>query len=139
MLQGPAPQVEVSVPHAEVVAAVRFVLDGKGRHFRSVEHLQGGHFDLDIAGSAIGVLAGPLAHLARGGDDELAAKLAGLLAEFGAIVHVEDQLSDPVAVAQIDEGHAAEVATFLDPTAQFNFQSDVFDAEFSAGVRAIHV
>ena len=40
---------------------------------------------------------------------------------------------------RVHEGEAAEVAGALDPAAQCNGLSDVFGAEFAAGVGTVHV
>ena len=76
--------------------------------------------DLDGAGLELGVL---LAGQAGGdrpldADDVLVAQLAGAGLELGAGLGLEDDLGDAVAVAQVDEDQAAEVAPGVHPAVQ---------------------
>ena len=134
-----AAQVEVAVLHAQVVAAVGVVLDGEWRGVGRVEDVEFIHLDFDLAGGDLQVLGLALADGADGLDDELAAELPGLATEVGVGVHVEGELRDAVAVAQVHEGEAAEVAGALDPAAQGDGLSDVVGAKFAAGVGTVHV
>ena len=128
-----AAQVEVAVLHAQVVAAVGVVLDGERRGIGRVEDVQLADLNFDLAGGDLQILGLALADGADGLDDELAAELPGLATEVGVGVHVEGELRDAVAVAQVHEGEAAEVAGALDPAAQGDGLSDVVGAEFAAG------
>ena len=114
-LQGRTPQVEIAVFHAQVVAAVRRLLDGEGRNFGLMEHddLLGGH--LDVARGHLGVLRRTLDDLAGHLNDPFAAQLAGRFAGFGGRVLLDHDLRDSVTVPEVDEGHGAEVADFLHP------------------------
>ena len=114
-LQGRTPQVEIAVFHAQVVAAVRRLLDGEGRNFGLMEHddLLGCH--LDVARGHLGVLRRTLDDLAGHLNDPFAAQLAGRFAGFGGRVLLDHDLRDSVTVPEVDEGHGAEVADFLHP------------------------
>jgi hypothetical protein len=123
----------------QVVASVGGVFDGEGRRFARVQHGQPGDIDLDFTRGELKVLRFPLAHEARRLDDELAAEPAGGQAQVRIRVHVERQLRDAVAVADVHEGHAAEVAGALDPSAEDDGGADVVGAKFAAGMGAVHV
>ena len=125
---GGAADVEVAVAHAEVVAAIAIVLDGEGRSLGLVEDNELGDFDFDVASGKFGVLAGTLDDGASGLDDIFAAKATGFFTELGVGFHVEGELGDAIAVAEVDEGHASEVATALQPATKGDLLADVIDS-----------
>ena len=45
-----AAQIEITIAHAQVIAAIGVVFDGEGRHLTGVEHTQLVSYNLDIAG-----------------------------------------------------------------------------------------
>ena len=137
-LQGLPADVQVAVLEAKVVAPVGIRLDGKGRGLGAVQHLQGSHLDLDVAGGAVGVLVAPLLHGAGHLDDELAPQLAGMLTEGGVGVHVEHQLGDAIAIAQVDEGEATQVAADLHPSAEGDGAVEVGQAQGATVVCSVH-
>jgi hypothetical protein len=59
------------------------------------------------------------------------------MGSLSAGVGVEDQLRQPISVAQVDEDEIAVVAIGMDPTGQANGAVNVNLAELAAGVRAI--
>ena len=138
-LQGRTPQVEVTVLHAQVVAAVRDLLDGEGWHFGFVQddHLLGR--DLDVTRRHFGVLRLPLDDLADDLDDPLAAHAADRFARLGGGVLLDDDLGDAVTVPQVDEGHGAEVPHFLHPSGQGDGLVDVAGPEAAAGMGSVHM
>ena len=131
-------QVQVAVFHADFLAAVGVVLDGEGRQLGRVQHLQSGDDNFNVAGRHVGVLAGTLSHGALHFDHVLAPEFARGLAEFGIGVHVEGQLGDAVTVAQVHEGHAAQVTGALDPSAEGHSLVHVLHSELSTSMRAVH-
>ena len=54
--------------------------------------------------------------------------------QLGAGVGLEDDLGDPVAVAQVDEDQAAEVAPGVDPAVEHDGLPDMVLRQFSAGM-----
>ena len=78
-----------------------------------------------VAGFTIRVFAGPFAHGTAGLNDEFAAEFACAFAQFGIVVHIEHQLGNAVAVAQVDEGKAAQVAADGYPAGQGHFFIDI--------------
>ena len=92
--------------------------------------------DLDPAGLEPGVfLAGhPRRHRPLDADDVFVAQLPGLRLQLGTGVGLEDDLSDPVAVAKVDEEQAAEVAPGVDPAVQHDLLSDVLGGQVAASM-----
>jgi len=117
ILAGLSAQVEVAVFQSELLAAVGLVFDGERWGGRGAEHLDALGHQLDVACGQVGIFAASLADASAYLDDALAHQGAGMLAQGGVQVEVEVELGDAVAVAQVDEGHAAEVADALDPAA----------------------
>ena len=54
------------------------------------------------------------------------------------LIHIEDQLSDAVPVAQVDKCQSTKVAGDLHPSTQGHFLSYMFDAEFAAIMSPVH-
>jgi hypothetical protein len=133
-----AAQVEVPVAHAELFAAVGFILNGERRYAGCVEHIELLNDDLDFAGRHFQVLVAAFDNFPGGKDDEFAAKLAGLHAEPGIGFHVKGQLSEAVAVAQVDKGHPAEVAGALHPAGKGYGLTGIREAKFATGVGSEH-
>jgi hypothetical protein len=100
---------------------------------------------LDLAGGEPGVLAALalLVDAAAGDDafdaeDPLGAESAGVVAGLhAALVGVEDDLGEPVAVAQVDEDDAAVVPVIVDPAGEPVGLADVGLAEGAAGDGAV--
>ena len=134
-----AAQVEVAVFHAYIVASVRIVLDGKGRGERRIEHVQRGNDDFDIARRQVGVLAEAFVHSTGCLYDIFTSQVVGAVAKVGVRLLVEHELGNAIAVAQVDEGHAAHLASALHPSGQRDLLVYIFYAEFSAGVGSIHI
>ena len=131
---GPA-EVEVAILQAQLLVGLGPVhLEGR-RGRGVVEHQLGGP-DLDRAGLELGVLlAGK-----PGGDDPLdpdhvlVAELARSGLQLGAGVGLEDDLGDPVAVAQVDEDQPAEIAPGVHPAVEHNGLPDMVLRQFAAGM-----
>ena len=52
------------------------------------------------------------------------------------VFRIENNLSDAVTIAQVDEGEFAKVTTFRDPAHQHDLLADVLSAQLSARVSA---
>ena len=113
-----APDVEVAVTHPQVFAAVRFVLDGKGRQVAGVEHLEAFDHQFHFAGGIVRVFRGAFDDRTFGLYDVFPAQFFGGFQQSGSRLFVESQLGDAVAVAQVDEYHLSQVAQVLHPTCQ---------------------
>ena len=124
---GVATDVEVAVAHTEVVAAIAVVLDGEGGSLGLVEDGEFTDIDFDVAGGELGIFRGTLDDDASDLKDVFAPEAAGLLTESGVGFHVEGELGDAIAVAEVDEGHASEVAAALEPATKGDLLAEVFD------------
>jgi hypothetical protein len=66
----------------------------------------------------------------------LAAQILGFRVRFRRIFRVENDLSDTVAIAKIDESELAKITTFRDPAHQHDLLADVLSAQLSTRVSA---
>ena len=132
-------QIQIAVLHAQVIPSIGVVFDGEGRGVGCIENGQVLNLNLDLTGRDLHVLGLALAYQAGGLDYEFTAEFSRFAAEVCVGVHVERELCDAVAVAEVDECEAAEVAGPLDPSAQDDGLSDVVGAEFAAGVGTVHL
>ncbi len=96
---GIASQVKVAVSHADIIAAVAFVLDGERRNFARVKYIQFRSEDFDVAGRHIRVFRCAFGYTAFSLNDKFAAEMIGCFVERGIDLVVENDLSDAVAVA----------------------------------------
>jgi hypothetical protein len=106
-----------------------------GRRGGGVEHLDVVAEDLDLARGQVGVLGagGTAAHLAAHLQHELVAHRLGDLEHLGA-VGVAHHLHQALAVAQVDEDHAAVVAAAVHPAANGDDLVEVGGGDFAAVV-----
>ena len=133
-----AAQVEVAELHAQVIATIGVVFDGKRRGLARIQDLELGDFDFDVPGGHLGVFG--FADFDKTGrlDDEFPAELSSAQAERFVRIHVEGQLGQTVTVPDVDKGHSAQVAGALNPTAQGDGLACVFGAQFAASMRSMH-
>jgi hypothetical protein len=94
------------------------VIDRKREHIREVQHIQFLHSDLDFAGGNLRVVGagGTLADFSGDADDAFAAQRGGLIEKvLGQIGGIEDGLRATLAIANVDEDDAAQIAARMDP------------------------
>ena len=72
-------QVEIPEFHAEVIAAIGVILDGKGRDFRWIEYIERLCDDFDVACGDIGVLVGAFSYLSGNLHDIFTTEMIGCL------------------------------------------------------------
>ena len=132
-----SPQVQVAILKPEQLIGLDPVFDHERRRFRAVEHLHGRYRDLHRPGREIDVrhAGGSLAHDAHDPHDPLATKLLRGGVRHGSVVRMEHGLHDALAIAQVDERHAAVVAAVGDPAAQRHLVAGMRQAELAARVR----
>ena len=138
-LQGWPAQVEITVFHAEFVAAVAVLLDGEGGYLGPVEdgERRDGYFD--VARRYLGIFRGAFTYRARRLYDIFTPQPGRSCTYLGRRVFVHDELRNAVTVAQVDEGHCAEVSHFLYPSGECRARAGIVDAEFSARMRPVHI
>ena len=130
-------QIQVAILQPEQLVGLDPVLDHERRRLRTVEHLHGRYRDLHGSGHEIGVrhALGTLAHDAHDPHDPLAAKLLRRGVRRGSVLRMEHDLHHALAITQVEERHAAVVATVGDPAAQRHLLAGMRQAELAAGVR----
>ena len=133
-----AAQIEVTVFHAQVVAAVRDLFDGERRNVRAVEDRQCVGRDLDLSGGHLRVFRLAFDDAARHLKDEFASQLGGRAAGLFGRVLLDDDLRQAVAVAQIDEGHGPQIAHLLHPAGERYRLTDVCGTQRAACVGSVH-
>ena len=138
LAHGRTAQVQVAVLHADVVAAVGLILDGEGGREALAEHVQLRYQYLDVARGHLRVLRLALAHLAHGLYAELASQLVRTLTERSVLRLVEHQLCNTIAVAQVDERHAAHLARALNPSGELHLAAGVGETKLATCLSPIH-
>ena len=134
-----APQVEIAVFHAQVVATVGVVLDREGGRQTRAQHVELAGYDFDVASGHFRVLARAFGHCAFHLYHIFAAQLVGTLTQLGVNVVVKHDLRDAVSVAQVDEGHAAHLAGALHPACQGHHFACVLETKFAISLCPVHL
>jgi len=132
---GPA-KVEIAVLEADALRDLRFGIENEGGCLRLAEDLEGVHHQLDAARGKIGVrhALGPPANRPLHGEDELASDPVRLTVRIGLDLGVKDDLSDPLAVPQVDEDDPAVVAAAVHPSHQDYFVPGIVGRQAAAVV-----
>ena len=127
-------QVEETVFQAHLLGAIQFLVNRERQDFRLGLDDEFAGDDFNFARDHVGVdgLRITKEHFARNGEHALIAGLAGIF-KTGA-VGINNDLGQTIVVAQIDENNAAVVALTVDPARQADRLTDVFLAQFAAGV-----
>ncbi len=109
-----AAQIDVAVLEPHFLA--HLLVELERQRVGAIQDLDGARHDLDAAGSEVRVdrTGRALAHLALDAHHELVAELFGVGEHLGR-VRVADDLHQALAVAQVDEDHAAVVAPPMHP------------------------
>src|SRR5947199_8091254 len=125
LLEEGATQIKVTILQTHLFGGqlLRRRVQLEGRRARLVEDEYLARLHLHVAGRELRVALPFLAqhYLAAHGDDVLAAHLFGARVRVGRVLGVEDDLRQPVAVAQVYEGQRPEVAAHRDPAHQHDF------------------
>ena len=132
-----APDVEVAVlePDALVDRGVGLV-DVERRGLGLGQDLDLGRLEFDGARRELRVLrAGePWRDGSRDRDDELGSDPACLFVGRGGVRLVDDDLGDPVPIAQVEEDQLAVVTAAVDPAREARGRSRIADPELAAGM-----
>jgi hypothetical protein len=133
-----AANVEVAVLHAQLVTPVGVLLNGEGRVCAGLSTTIS---DTTISMSPVGILGFLLLRSATvpftcSTYSRPSPRACSHNAAFG--FHIKGQLGEAVTVAQVDEGHAAQVARALHPARKHHFFSNVFKAQLAAGMCSKH-
>jgi hypothetical protein len=131
-------EIQIAVLHAEVVAAIGVVLDGKRRNLAAIQHLERFSYNLDVARRQVRILRRAFGHGAFDLDYELASEFIGPLAESRIRIIVEHHLGYTITVADIDKSHTAHLACTLHPSGQRYRFSGIGESQLSARFVSIH-
>ena len=134
-----AAQVEITVFHPQVVAAVGIVLYGERWCERRAEHVEFLGHNLNVAGRHLVVLALALADRALDLNAIFTSKGVGLLKE--RLVHgfVESQLCYSVTVAEVDESHSSHLTQALHPSGEGYLLAGIAESQLSTSISTIHI
>ena len=114
------------------------VLDCERRGLGRVQDIDFIGNDFNVPGRNLAVLVASFGYLAFNLHHEFPAQGTGFGAQVGIGFHIEYDLGDAVAVPQVHEGHASQVAGTLHPAAEADFFSDVRNPEFAVGMCPVH-
>ena len=123
-----ATQVEVTILHAKVVAAITLLFNRERRRQALVQYVQLRDEYLDVARRKVLVLGIALGNLALCLDDELASQTSRLLTKLFRSIFVEGKLGNAVTVSQVNKHKSPQVVDALHPTCQGDFLSYVGEA-----------
>ena len=137
-LQRRTAQIQITVFHTQVVAAVRVLLDGEWRRLRLIQDDEFVGRNLDVARRHLGVLRRAFNDAPFGLKHVFAAEVCGHGARLFGRVFFDDDLRDAVTVAQVDKGHGAEVTHLLHPSGERHRTTDVAAAQFAASMTPVH-
>ena len=140
LLHGGAAQVQIAVLQAHQLVFVGLVVDVDRRGLALVQQHRVAHHDLDLAGLELAVDGALVAqaHLALHGEHVLAAQALGQSKQLrGAVVSVEHQLHQALAVAQPDEHQSAQVAGALHPAGEMHGLTGHFAGQQAAVMIAL--
>src|SRR4029079_1113546 len=135
LLDPRTPQIEIAVAQPHLLGDLRVLVDRERRGLGVVEQADLARVELDLAGLQLRVdgFLGARFDAADHADDELRAQPLGLGLERFA---VHDHLRDAVAVAHVEEQHAAEIAHAVHPAKEDDVLVHVTRREYSTGVGA---
>ena len=130
------PQIDVAILQPDVLARQVLARRLERRSEAPVEHFQvlGAEFDLARVELGVDGSLGPPGDLAAHQHDVLRPQRFGRLQGLVAAFRGENHLGLAVAVAEIDEQHAAMVAVRVDPAAKGHLLPDVVQTQFAAGM-----
>ncbi len=130
-----APQVEIAIAQAHFLAHLLVELERQG--LRAVQQLELTRHELHASRCEVGVHGArrSLAHPSRHADHELVAQPLGFREDRGRL-RIEDDLQQPLAIAQVDENHPAVIAAAMHPAGDRDVPAEERLVDLSAVVRA---
>jgi hypothetical protein len=134
-----AAQVEEAVLETDILGIVRLGEHRQRQLGGFAQHFELANEHLDLTGRLLGVdrLRRALLHLAVDADHPFRAHSLGQLERLG--IGVDDQLGQPVMVAQVDEQQPAVIADAMHPATEPHIIAHVTLTKGGAGVGAIAV
>src|SRR5882724_3566274 len=115
-------QIEIAILQTQIFSGERFIgsVELKWQRFRIVKNYDLGRLDLNIAGRKFRVARGFIAqhNFTNRGNHIFPANFLRLRSSFGSVLLVDDNLSDAVAIAQVDESKRTKVPPSRAPAHQ---------------------
>ena len=116
LTNGITTQVQVTVFHTQVVAAIRFIFDRERRSYGSIQYIQFRNNQFDIPCRNIFVLAGTFSDSSRYLNHILAAQFVCFFTKISIYFLIEYQLGYTITVTKIDKRHTAHLTSSLHPS-----------------------
>ena len=111
-------QIQITVFHTNIIAAVGIILDGERRCEALTQDIQFPDQDFNIARRHLGILALTFADLTFYLNTELTSQFVGTLTQCSIVSLIEHQLSQAITITEVDEGHATHFTASLYPSGQ---------------------
>ena len=118
-----AAQIEIAVAQPQLLADGLVVMERRRLRLREHRELRREHLDLAAREVRVDGAFGARAHAALDGEHELRAQPLGFREHLGAI-GIEHDLQQTLAIAQVDENHAAVIAAPVHPTGHRHCPAD---------------
>ena len=132
-------QIQVTVFHADIIAAVCIILNRKRRSHGSIQNVQFGNDNFNVSCRNVCVLAETFIHCSCDLNDELTTQFIGTVAKFSINFFIKNQLGDTVTVAKVNESHTSHFTAALYPSRQRDLFIYIGDSQFSTCVRSEHI
>ena len=132
-------QIQVTVFHADIIAAVCIILNRKRRSHGSIQNVQFGNDNFNVSCRNVCVLAETFIHCSCDLNDEFTTQFIGTVAKFSINFFIKNQLGDTVTVAKVNESHTSHFTAALYPSRQRDLFIYIGDSQFSTCVRSEHI
>ena len=129
-----AAKIQVAVAQARLLTHLNVLINLERQRSGSVQHLNGGHLNLNLASRQVRVLITlrALSHQTGHAQHVLVAQVLKIS------LIVENTLGDTLTVTQVNEGDTTVVAAASHPTGQGNSLSNICGGQLAVGVSAKH-
>ena len=132
-------QVEITILHTEIIAAIGLVFDGERWNLGSRNHVQLFGHNLDIASRNILILAFTFTYNANHLNDIFTTQVRGLFTKSRiSLALIENELSDTITITKINESEAAHLADALHPSGQRDLLANIGKTKLATGLFTIH-
>ncbi len=132
-------KIEIAILHTDIVPAIALVLNCEGRCETLVQHIKLGYVNLYLTCWQIYILAIAFCHHTGGLHNVLTTQLLSLLLQPSRTVLIKGQLSNTIAVAQIDKSQRSQVVNTLHPTSQGNSLTYISQTQLTTRIRSVHI
>src|SRR5207249_2518423 len=133
------PQIEIPVRHSQIFI-LRLGIDRERQCVGAIENAQLAGNEFDVASRKVWIFSSrqTRSHTSRDLDHVLAPQSMRFPGEFGVFLWTKNNLSQPFAIAQINEDHAAMIARDIYPAGKRDLPADIAFTKRIAVVCAKH-